>query len=148
MVGLAVARGCQTDQPIYITDQEPMMQLMEDNIILNDQSTKVKAALLDWALPAPAEIPEHPAVVLAADCIYFEPAFPLLISTLQRLIGPQTICYFCFKRRRRADLRCIKMIRKLFAVEEISSFSKCEGYNRENLFLYILRSRHRSQEPA
>ncbi|EED23637.1 conserved hypothetical protein [Talaromyces stipitatus ATCC 10500] len=141
LVGLAVARGCQTDKPIYITDQEPMMQLMRDNISLNDLSMKVKPALLDWARPPPAEIPEHPELVLAADCVYFEPAFPLLISTLQRLLGPDTICYFCFKRRRRADLRCIKMIKKLFHVTEITKFSTCDGYNRENLFLYKIQSR-------
>ena len=118
LVGLAVARGCQTDKPIYITDQEPMMQLMQDNISLNDLSTKVKPALLDWGVPPPAEIPKHPEIVLAADCVYFEPAFPLLISTLQTLLGPDTICYFCFKRRRRADLRCIKMIKKVLKKKE------------------------------
>lgn len=144
LVGLAVARGCQTDQPIYITDQEPMLQLMQSNIEMNDLSSKVTSALLDWAFPLPEDIPSHPAIVLAADCIYFEPAFPLLISTLQRLLGPQTVCYFCFKRRRRADLRCMKMIKKVFSVEEICSFSECDGYNRENLFLYKIQSRHRS----
>lgn len=146
LVGLAVARGCQTDKPIYITDQEPMMQLMQDNISLNDLSTKVKPVLLDWGIPSPAEIPEHPEIVLAADCVYFEPAFPLLISTLQELLGPDTICYFCFKRRRRADLRCIKMIKKLFNVTEINRFSTCDGYNRENLFLYKIQSRQKSKE--
>jgi protein N-lysine methyltransferase METTL21A len=144
LVGLAVARGCETDLPIYITDQEPMLPLMQSNIAINNLSSKVKPALLDWAFPPSADIPEHPAVVLAADCIYFEPAFPLLISTLQRLLGPQTICYFCFKRRRRADLRCIKMIKKLFSCEEICSFSNCEEYNRENLFLYKIQSRQKS----
>ncbi|KAE8556342.1 hypothetical protein EYB25_001043 [Talaromyces marneffei] len=146
LVGLAVARGCQTDKPIYVTDQKPMMQLMADNISLNGLSTKVKPVLLDWAESPPAEIPEHPEIVLAADCVYFEPAFPLLISTLQRLLGPDTICYFCFKRRRRADLRCIKMVKKLFNVTEVNSFSTCDGYNRENLFLYKIQSRQKSKD--
>lgn len=141
LVGLAVARGCRTDKPIYITDQEPMMKLMEDNVQLNLLTTKVKPALLDWAMPPSPEIPIHPDIVLAADCVYFEPAFPLLVSTLQSLLGPDSVCYFCYKRRRRADLRCIKTIKKLFDVAEIKSFSKCDGYNRENLFLYKIQTR-------
>ncbi|KAE8145588.1 putative methyltransferase-domain-containing protein [Aspergillus avenaceus] len=140
LVGLAVARGCNTgSSTFYITDQAPMRPLMETNIKLNNLSSSVSAAVLNWGEPLPDSIPEHPAIVLAADCVYFEPAFPLLISTLRDLLGPESICYFCFKRRRRADLRFMKQARKVFEIEEIRDDPSAETYRRENIFLYSLR---------
>lgn len=139
---MAVARGCppldNEDQSlIYITDLPAMFPLMKENIALNkDLAPRVQPVVLDWAHPPPEEIPQHPAVLLAADCVYFEPAFPLLIETMERLIGPDTVCYFCYKRRRRADLRCIKQIKKKFSVEDLQGFVDASAYARENLFLY------------
>jgi hypothetical protein len=86
-------------------------------------------------------VPSKPDVILAADCVYFEPAFPLLITTLQDLLGPNSVCYFCFKRRRRADLRFMKMAKKAFDMEEIRDDPGAESYNRENIFLYTIRAR-------
>ncbi|KAJ9298002.1 hypothetical protein DTO271G3_4223 [Paecilomyces variotii] len=141
LVGLAVARGCSVDSPIYITDQKPMLALMETNIKLNNLSPLVKASVLDWGTPLPEEIPQHPAVVLAADCVYFEPAFPLLVETLQDLIGPETVCYFCFKRRRRADLRFVKLAKKAFDITEVTDDPDRETYSRENITIYVIRSK-------
>ena len=64
----------------------------------------------------------HPDVVLAADCVYFEPAFPLLLETLSALLESEdrpTVCYFCMKKRRKADMRFVKGLRKKFEVVEI-----------------------------
>ncbi|KAL2010157.1 hypothetical protein VTN00DRAFT_5964 [Thermoascus crustaceus] len=141
LVGLAVARGCSVNAPIFITDQELMLSLMEDNIKLNGLSSTVRANVLDWGDPLPDCIPTHPSIVLAADCVYFEPAFPLLISTLQSLLGPDSLCYFCFKRRRRADLRFIKQAKKIFDVVEIRNDVDREVYVKENIFLYLIRPR-------
>jgi predicted nicotinamide N-methyase len=142
LVGLAVACGCDIGSlPIYITDQEPMLPLMETNIKLNNLSHLVAATVLNWGEPLPDCIPVHPDIILAADCVYFEPAFPLLISTLKDLLGPGSICYFCFKRRRRADLRFMKLARKLFVIEEICDDPIAETYRRENIFLYSVRSK-------
>ncbi|CAI7582569.1 unnamed protein product [Penicillium pancosmium] len=139
LVGLGVARGCEFASPIHITDQLPMFDLMQDNIQLNQLGTKVKASILDWGEPLPAHIPASPDIILAADCVYFEPAFPLLLSTLQDLIGPNTVCYFCYKRRRRADLRFMKMAKKAFDMQEIRDDPNATTYNRENIFLYSIR---------
>ncbi|CRG85553.1 hypothetical protein PISL3812_02603 [Talaromyces islandicus] len=141
LVGLAVAQGCKTDRPVYITDQEPMLPLMQANIARNNLANKVNAAVLDWALPPSADLPQFPAVVLAADCVYFEPAFPLLIATLERLLGPDSVCYFCYKRRRRADLRCIKKIKKIFNVVELQDFPDYGDYSRDNIFLYTIQAK-------
>ncbi|KAJ5715016.1 uncharacterized protein N7483_012197 [Penicillium malachiteum] len=139
LVGLAVARGCKINLPLHITDQLPMFSLMNDNIELNGFKSTVMASILNWGEPLPGNIPSKPAVILAADCVYFEPAFPLLITTLQDLLGPDSVCYFCFKRRRRADLRFMKMAKKAFDVVEIRDDPNATSYNRENIFLFSIR---------
>ncbi|OXV05746.1 hypothetical protein Egran_06486 [Elaphomyces granulatus] len=141
LVGLAVARGCSTNSPIFITDQECMLPLMKDNVNTNDLSSNARAIVLDWGSPLPDCIPYGSTVVLAADCVYFEPAFPLLISTLQQLLSPGSVCYFCFKRRRRADLRFMKQAKKIFDVAEIRGYMDHDNFARENLFLYSIRPR-------
>lgn len=116
-----------------------MLPLMKTNIKLNNLSSTVEATVLNWGDSLPDCIPKHPAIILAADCVYFEPAFPLLISTLNDLLGPDSVCYFCFKRRRRADLRFMKHARKMFDVDEIRDDPDAETYRRENIFLYQIR---------
>lgn len=118
-----------------------MVPLMETNIKLNNLSSIITAKVLNWGEPLPDCIPSHPAVILAADCVYFEPAFPLLISTLQDLLGPESICYFCFKRRRRADLRFMKLARRTFDIAEIRDDPDAEINKTEGLFLYTIRAR-------
>jgi predicted nicotinamide N-methyase len=139
LVGLAVARGCEVGMPIHITDQIPMFELMKDNIALNNLGSAVVASILDWGEPVPSHIPSKPDIILAADCVYFEPAFPLLIATLHDLLGPNSVCYFCYKRRRRADLRFMKMAKKAFDVQEIRDDPNAASYSRESLYLYTIR---------
>lgn len=112
-----------------------MLALMQENIQLNGLEAAVTASIFSWGNARPEGIPEHLDVVLAADCVYFEPAFPLLQSTLQDLIGPKTVCYFCFKRRRRADMHFLKVIKKMFVVEDVTDDPDRDSYARENIFL-------------
>ncbi|KKZ60389.1 hypothetical protein EMCG_04872 [[Emmonsia] crescens] len=142
LVGLAVARGCTVDSPIYITDQIPMLSLMQSNVQFNGLSDIVHPAVLDWGSALPETVPSKPAIILAADCVYFEPAFPLLLSTLQSLLSSSnSLCYFCFKKRRRADLRFMKQAKKLFHVVEVKDDPDHEHYSKENIFLYIIEKR-------
>lgn len=134
-MGLAVAVGCNLDKPLYITDQNPMLALMRRNIALNNLHDTVHAEVLDWGAPIPPTVPEQPDIILAADCVYFEPAFPLLQTTLLELLGPETVCYFCFKKRRRADLQFLKKVRKVLEVREVGDDPDRESYARENIFL-------------
>ncbi|KAJ4349030.1 Protein-lysine N-methyltransferase efm6 [Ascochyta clinopodiicola] len=135
LVGLAVAVGCKVTTTLHITDQDEMFELMKKNIALNDLSSRVSASLYDWGQPTPPGLPQHPDVVLAADCVYFEPAFPLLQQTLKDIIGPNTVCYFCFKRRRRADLTFMKTAGKMFDVKEVEDDPDREVWSKERLFL-------------
>ena len=83
-----------------------------------------------------------PTVILAADCVYFEPAFPLLMKTLGDLLAasPGATIYFCFKKRRRADMQFLKKAQKTFAVTEPQDEDR-PVFSREGLFLYTFRSK-------
>lgn len=112
-----------------------MFALMQRNTALNDLSARVKPLIYDWGSAPPAPLPVPPDVILAADCVYFEPAFPLLQKTLEDLIGPDTVCYFCFKKRRRADMHFVKAIKKTFDVQAVEDDPDKDVYGRENIFL-------------
>ena len=79
---------------------------------------------------------KHADHIVNVPGVYFEPAFPLLQQTLKDLIGPNTVCYFCFKKRRRADTHFMKAIRKVLAVEDVMDDPDRDIYARENIFLY------------
>ena len=96
-----------------------MLSLMQRNTALNDLSSVVAPSVYDWGQPTPTGLPAQPDVILAADCIYFEPAFPLLLSTLQDLIGERTVCYFACVKRRKADAQFMKSARKVFDVRVV-----------------------------
>lgn len=112
-----------------------MFELMKRNITLNHLGSRAQAEIYDWGEPTPSTLPVHPDIVLAADCVYFEPAFPLLQKTLEDLIGENTVCFFCFKKRRRADLTFVKAIRKVFEVVDVEDDPDRNVWRREGLFL-------------
>ncbi|KAI9886863.1 MAG: hypothetical protein M1823_001299 [Watsoniomyces obsoletus] len=142
LTGLAVAKGCKLTNPLYITDQAVMLELMQENIRLNGLEDRVIPHVLNWGEEAlPETLPSKPDIVLAADCVYFEPSFPLLLETLTSLVGPHSTVFFCFKKRRRADLRFMKMARKVFVVEEIEDDPDREIYRKENIYLCTMKRR-------
>jgi len=135
LVGLAIALalGQSSNAHIEITDQIQLHSLMEHNIKVNHIAPEfVSASVLDWG---EASIHKQPDVLLAADCVYFEPAFPLLLQTMKQLIGGNTVCYFCFKKRRNADLHFVKDLRKSFRVEDVMDDPDRGIWSRERLFL-------------
>lgn len=110
---------------------------MEHNIELNNLRDAVQAVVYNWGEPNPPGLPPQTDIVLAADCVYFEPSFPLLQATLRDILGENTVCYFCFKKRRRADFQFIKTAKKMFDVTEVQDNQDKEVYARENIFLYV-----------
>ncbi|KAF8474923.1 putative methyltransferase-domain-containing protein [Kalaharituber pfeilii] len=141
LVGLAMASAFKDSRmELYITDQEPMMDLMRRNAELNNSTVRVE--LLNWGEPLPACVVSSPVdIVLAADCVYFEPAFPLLEQTLIDLVTEDTLVLFCFKKRRRADLRFMKSINKRLQVTEVTDYPEYEECSRESIFLYSMRKK-------
>ncbi|EME44476.1 hypothetical protein DOTSEDRAFT_172697 [Dothistroma septosporum NZE10] len=139
LTGLAIAIGSEPKYPVHTTDMQSMLELMERNITLNSLQDQVIASVYNWGESRPCKIPPSPDIVIAAECVYFEPAFPLLQQTLRDLIGTNTVCYFCFKRRRRADMHFLKAVRKMFLVEDITDDPDHERYARENIFLCTIK---------
>jgi len=147
LVGIALALSLNETQDssstIHITDGlNALLPLARENLSRNasniSNTTLVLPSLLSWGQPFDPGIPKHPDVLLAADCCYLEATFPLLLSTMEDLIGAQTVCYFCYKRRRRADKEMMKMMSKVFEVREI------EGrWQKERVFLYEIRRKAR-----
>ncbi|KAI0393285.1 putative methyltransferase-domain-containing protein [Xylariaceae sp. FL0594] len=153
LVGLAVAKGCQLDEdkmPLYITDQLEMYELMKHNIKLNDLEGQVEALILNWGEPLPDVVVRNPPdVVLAADCVYFEPAFPLLQTTLGDLFAANgdAVVYFCFKKRRRADMQFLKQARRKFSVSEVLDDADKPVWSRQGLFMFEFRAKGKGKGP-
>ena len=62
--------------------------------------------------PLPSSIPHRYDVILAADCVYFEPAFPLLVKTLTDLVPDKSVeVLFCYKKRRKVRANHLKSTR-------------------------------------
>lgn len=51
-------------------------------------------------------------------------------------MGNDTLCYFCYKKRRRADKDMIRKLSKLFNVEEIKG-----KWAKDGVFLYKIKRR-------
>ncbi|EPS95878.1 hypothetical protein FOMPIDRAFT_1032670 [Fomitopsis schrenkii] len=133
---------------VWITDQAPLLLIMRRNVEMNDLSSRVHVTELDWGSPIPRDIPP-PSLILAADCVYFEPAFPLLVKTLADLVPrsekiddqrrrehPEVL--FCFKKRRKADKRFFTLLKKEFTWTEVADDPDREIYAREAISLLRL----------
>ncbi|KAL9030539.1 MAG: hypothetical protein Q9196_001360 [Gyalolechia fulgens] len=135
LVGLALALHPLRPSSIHLTDLPPILLLLRHNISLNSPLTPTSAHILEWGSPIPTSVHSPPGILVAADCVYFEPAFPLLLQTMQDLIGPDTVCYFCFKKRRRADMKFVKMARKVLEVKNVDDDPNKEVWRREGVHL-------------
>ncbi|KAG6899769.1 hypothetical protein C0993_006995 [Termitomyces sp. T159_Od127] len=130
---------------VWITDQAPLLDIMHRNVKLNDLCSTVAVAELNWGLPLPSSLPT-PDLVLAADCVYFEPAFPLLVQTLCDLVDVGTgdkepEILFCYKKRRKADKRFFNLLGKAFIWNEVMDDPDRVAYNREAITLLRLSRR-------
>ncbi|CDO74096.1 hypothetical protein BN946_scf185043.g146 [Trametes cinnabarina] len=126
---------------VCITDQAPLLDIMKRNVSLNGLESRVSVAELNWGEPIPDSIPE-PDLVLAADCVYFEPAFPLLVKTLVDLVHDlSTEVLFCYKKRRKADKRFFALLKKEFSWQEVADDPQREAYSRDAISLLRLSRR-------
>ena len=112
-----------------------MLDLMQENIQRNHLEDQVIAVVLDWGVPPPEEVPSQVDVILAADCVYLESAFPRLVQTLASLVGAATTVFFCYKKRRRADARFMKMAGRVFTIEDVLDDPDRDVYRKENISL-------------
>ncbi|CAK5276061.1 unnamed protein product [Mycena citricolor] len=123
---------------VVITDQAPLLPIMRDNIELNRLSAACKVVELNWGEPIPEDIPT-PDIVLAADCVYIESAFPLLVQTLSDLVANgDTQVLFCYKKRRKADKRFFALLKKQFRWVDVEDDPGRSTYTREAISLLRL----------
>ncbi|KAH9017044.1 putative methyltransferase-domain-containing protein [Lactarius hengduanensis] len=129
---------------VIIAGARPLIPIMERNIALSNLQSNVTAAELDWSKPLPKHLP-RPDIVLAADCVYFEPAFPLLVATLVALVPPPhesapmaPEVLFCYKKRRKADKRFFAILKKQFTWSVVDDDPARETYDREAITLLRL----------
>ncbi|KAJ7638533.1 putative methyltransferase-domain-containing protein [Roridomyces roridus] len=134
LVGLVAARLGGT---VWLTDQAPLLNIMRENVALNDLSSLCTVAELNWGEAIPTEIPQ-PEVILLADCVYFEPAFPLLVQTLCDLVKEDTEVLFCYKKRRKADKRFFTLLKKHFKWKDVPDDPARATYSREAISLLWL----------
>lgn len=125
---------------VWITDQAPLLGIMRDNVIINNLQSFVNVAELNWGEKVPSYIP-RPDIILAADCVYYEPAFPLLVNTLSELSEERTEIFFCYKKRRKADKRFFALLKKQFNWREVDDDPNRESYAREAISLLMLTKR-------
>lgn len=135
LVGLAIGIKEQRDDlNVWVTDIDILVPLMEQNIKLNGLGN-VHAEKLMWGEPLP-EFAKNPDLILAADCVYLESAFPLLEQTLLNLTENGAPVLICYKLRRSADKRFFKKIRKHFNIEEIKDHKDYELFFPQAVYLY------------
>ncbi|KAH7931371.1 hypothetical protein BV22DRAFT_999032 [Leucogyrophana mollusca] len=128
---------------VQITDQAPLLGIMRRNVDMNRLQASVAVSELNWGERLSSEI-SQPDLILAADCVYFEPAFPLLVETLSALATCEnTEILFCYKKRRKADKRFFALLKKKFTWREVDDDPNRDGYTREAISLLTLSRRIR-----
>lgn len=139
LVGLVA--GLLGADEVVVTDQEQLMKIMEENIQLNGLGNRVRASVLNWGEPLLSDLPFSVSLILAADCVYAEPAFPLLVSTLNDLNKryENAEILFCYKKRRKADKRFFGLLKKHFIWEEVADDPERDVYSREAITLLRLQ---------
>ncbi|KAG8846671.1 hypothetical protein FRC20_002927 [Serendipita sp. 405] len=137
LVGLVAAK--LGSPKVIITDQSPLLNMMNQNVALNKLSDVVVPLELDWGKELPKL--ERVDMILAADCVYFEPSFPLLVETLTALsniASQQCEILFCYKNRRKADKRFFTLLKKTFIWSDVNDDPQSAVYRREGISLLRL----------
>ncbi|SMN22207.1 similar to Saccharomyces cerevisiae YNL024C Putative protein of unknown function with seven beta-strand methyltransferase motif [Maudiozyma saulgeensis] len=141
---LAQQHNLSTDTHVSITDIGGLVPLMQRNIDANKVSGNTNATELMWGEPLAKEYRDVD-LVLAADCVYLEAAFPLLERTLLELTNQednQPMILMTYRRRRKADWKFFKRIKHNFDVIEVTDFSRRSQYlkNRTHLLKLVRRT--------
>jgi protein N-lysine methyltransferase METTL21A len=137
VVGLSCAAAmgdCKHRGSLVLTDLHQVLPILRRNVDLNDLADSVSVRALPWGEGVPDDLTDCD-VVLAADCVYLEHLFQPLIDTLQQLMVKEgAVAYLSYKKRRKADTRFFKLLRKRFLVQKLDAGAL--GTDRDNIHLY------------
>ncbi|KAH3901270.1 uncharacterized protein SCODWIG_02620 [Saccharomycodes ludwigii] len=130
----------QNSKKVYVTDITELVPLMDKNVNLNNVGNVVEAASLEWGEPVEAKFSAGLDLVLAADCVYLEKAFPLLEKTLLDLtsVDKPPMILMSYRKRRKADKHFFIKIKKNFKVIEIKDFKNFAQYLKQRTHLFQL----------
>lgn len=151
LVGLSLGLSLpqRGNAQIWITDIDELVPLMDKNIELNGLAGTVHASTLSWGEPLPDFAQDGVDVVLAADCVYLESAFPLLQRTLMDLTERKnTFVLMSYRKRRKADSKFFRKMKKNFDIVPITDFDDYDAYlkKRTHLFQLVRRQAATSTE--
>lgn len=120
IVGLGIAMTIPLGTgTLYLTDLQQVLPVLHRNVHLNQSPHGVQVRELCWGEPSAADLRECD-IILLADCIYLECLFEPLVSTLCEVMQkPGAVAYLCYKKRRRADAKFFKLLRKHFDLVEL-----------------------------
>lgn len=155
LVGLVagmVARQLASKTHTIITDIGALVPLMAANVELNRLEQQVTAATLSWGEPLPAYLAAPVAgsdlrvvdcldLVVAADCVYLESAFPLLEHTLLALTDarPGLVILMGYRKRRKGDKKFFRQVAKSFVVTELEHTHRAAYYRQQRTHLFTLK---------
>lgn len=156
---------------VTLTDQESMLELMQENIKLNGLEEKKGeeegkqssggdssssgggcfAKVLNWGEACAPEFLNPPVdIIFASDCVYHEVIFEPLIKTLCELssVSPlTTVTYLGFKKRWRSSKRFFAMAKKKFNLEKVVWNSpNYEKFNRDSMTIYKMTLKQKKQQ--
>lgn len=141
IVGLSVALNANLGSGVmYLTDLPQVIPLLKRNVALNGHPTGVQIAEFTWG----HDLSDHLKsltidVVLMADCIYLESQFQPLIDTLLQVMPANAKGFLCYKKRRKADARFFKLLKKHFRCEPVTPRDDIKVAH--GLHLYVLYKR-------
>lgn len=96
---VAVCVGVAAAEEVIVTDQEPLMAQLNMNIALNNVSSNVKAKILDWGEPDLDRFRPPFDLIIGTDVFYEPHVYPLLLQTVSRLAGKNTLALFSYRPR-------------------------------------------------
>ncbi|AET38818.1 putative protein-lysine N-methyltransferase Ecym_3328 [Eremothecium cymbalariae DBVPG len=142
------------DMDVYITDIDTLCPLMARNVRMNNLEGRVHPRELFWGDELPAEFRNKDSpvdLILAADCVYLEKAFPLLEMKLLELTANQEVqpvVLMSYRKRRKADKKFFLKIKKHFVITELTDFKRYDEYikQRTHIFQLVRRSSIKQQQ--
>ncbi|KAL6944478.1 hypothetical protein ACO0RG_001215 [Hanseniaspora osmophila] len=129
------------------TDITALLPLLEENIKHNNMENIIHAKELWWgqAIDKKEFDLNKVDLILAADCVYHECLFEILIETFMNLteVNQDTPILLAYKKRRNADKRFFQKLKKHFICLDLSNFRMYEHAKTHKMHMYLITRKKR-----
>ena len=133
-----------------LTDLPELMPLLRHNIVLNSSGIRDSGGLateaeLRWGSPVPAEL-VGPELVILSDCVFEEPAIPLLMHTLEQMCNSHTTVLCAIEQRehpanRAAELAFNNAAAQQFVIERLGHEEQDPDYVCDEIVVLRMRTK-------